>query len=418
MSELLVLQHKRTGLISAMKNRQPLPDSFINELEVSDWEKKNIKTFGIDLSFDDVREFERTKHVHRLHPYLGKFIPQLVEVFLKKYFKKGNWILDPFSGSSTTLVEANILGLNSAGIELSKFNCLISDVKLKKYDLKQVEKEILDILGKTKNFSDSMFSKQGSIFKSKIKQFSSKSEYLNKWLAKRSLQEVLFYKSKINNYKYKDILRIILTRSVRSARLITHYDLARPKKPVNKRYWCIKHKRYCEPIDEAQKFINRYSLDTIRRLKEFDELRTDAKVKIIQGDTRKVNLNGYKFDGIFTSPPYVGMIDYHDQHKYAYELFKIGNNEDGEIGPMSSGKSIKAKKDYQKGITDALFNISRYLKKNAKVFIVVNDRDKLYPEIGVNCGWDLVDIFHRPVLMRTERDSAQYSESIYYFIKK
>jgi len=40
---------------------------------------------GVDLSFANVSEYERTKHVHRLHPYLGKFIPQLVEVFLKHY---------------------------------------------------------------------------------------------------------------------------------------------------------------------------------------------------------------------------------------------------------------------------------------------------------------------------------------------
>ena len=37
----------------------------------------------------DLPERERTKHVHRLHPYLGKFIPQLAEVFLRKYFIKG-----------------------------------------------------------------------------------------------------------------------------------------------------------------------------------------------------------------------------------------------------------------------------------------------------------------------------------------
>lgn len=49
---------------------------------------------GVDLSFANVREYERTRHVHRLHPYLGKFIPQLVEVFLKHYFKKGDSILE------------------------------------------------------------------------------------------------------------------------------------------------------------------------------------------------------------------------------------------------------------------------------------------------------------------------------------
>ena len=44
------------------------------------------------LSFDNVKEAETTKHVHRLHPYKGKFIPQLVEYFLDNHidnFKKG-----------------------------------------------------------------------------------------------------------------------------------------------------------------------------------------------------------------------------------------------------------------------------------------------------------------------------------------
>lgn len=45
--------------------------------------QKNVEILGNDLTFIGVREFERTKHVHRLHPYLGKFIPQLVEVFLR-----------------------------------------------------------------------------------------------------------------------------------------------------------------------------------------------------------------------------------------------------------------------------------------------------------------------------------------------
>jgi len=107
---------------------------------------------GIDLSFANIREYERTKHVHRLHPYLGKFIPQLVEIFIRHYFKKGNSVLDPFMGSGTTLIESNILGMHSAGVEISHFNCLIADIKTRKYDIPLVGKEIKDILFKTKNY--------------------------------------------------------------------------------------------------------------------------------------------------------------------------------------------------------------------------------------------------------------------------
>jgi DNA modification methylase len=53
---------------------------------------------------------------------------------LKRYFKPGNWILDPFMGSGTTLVQANELGMASLGIDISEFNGFIARVKLMKYN--------------------------------------------------------------------------------------------------------------------------------------------------------------------------------------------------------------------------------------------------------------------------------------------
>jgi len=381
---------------------------------------------NVDLSFADVREYERTKHVHRLHPYLGKFIPQLVEVFLKHYFKKGDSILDPFLGSGTTLIEANVLGMHSAGVEISNFNCLIADIKTREHDISLVEKEIEDILFKTKEYSNWLVQgqKQNTLLQKSFKKYKTDSEYLNKWLSDRALQEILFYNGQIKNYQNQDILKIILSRATRSARLIPHYDLARPSKPVREKYYCIKHRRTCEPINEAMKFINRYSWDTIRRIKEFKNIKTDAHIKIIQGDSREIDFNkirgykGGKFDGIFTSPPYVGLIDYHDQHRYAYELFGFGDNGFKEIGPASKGRSREAKEEYKKDIIAVFQNMNRFLKPRAKIFVVVNDRDNLYPQVASACGYEIEKVFHRPVLMRTERDNTRFSESIYFFIKQ
>ncbi|MBE0432278.1 hypothetical protein IBX73_02295 [candidate division WOR-3 bacterium] len=380
--------------------------------------QKNIEILENDLTFISVREFERTKHVHRLHPYLGKFIPQLVEVFLRKYFKKGDTILDPFSGSGTTLVEANVLGMNAIGIELSPFNVLIQKVKTNKYDLTEVERDVTDALRRLKLFSSELQNKSRDLFEDNIARLRMDSDYLNKWFSERALQEILFYRSIIRDYCNQDVLKIILSRSARSARLIPHYDLARPKKPVRETYWCIKHKRHCEPINEALKFINRYSLDTIARLKEFDYMRTNALINIVQGDARIAKLPGdLRIHGIFTSPPYVGLIDYHEQHRYAYELFDFPRRDELEIGPAAKGQNGNAKIEYVNGIADVFRNVSKFLVEGAVILIVANDKFNLYPQIGKKCGFELIDVFHRPVLMRTERDENKYFESIFHFKK-
>jgi hypothetical protein len=57
------------------------------------------RELDLDLSWSerDLPERERSKHVHRLHPYLGKFVPQLVEALLERHLPSARNVLDPFA---------------------------------------------------------------------------------------------------------------------------------------------------------------------------------------------------------------------------------------------------------------------------------------------------------------------------------
>jgi len=373
---------------------------------LTDFASVNSKTRLDDLNLNwrerDLPENERTKHVHRLHPYMGKFIPQLVEIFLRKYQPK--LVYDPFCGSGTTLVEANILGVDSVGTDISSFNTLLSQVKTAKYDLTLLETELRDILKKLYAFKYGASPKNGGNGR-----LSTSSEYVKTWFSQSTQKELLYFKDLIDKYTYKDLLKVILSRSARSARLVTHYDLDFPKKPQIEPYFCYKHNRTCQPVNEAYKFLYRYTLDTLDRIKEYAKLRTEASVTIFHDDSREVKLPK-NIDTIFTSPPYLGLIDYHDQHKYAYELLGLQNNETREIGPAKNGQSEQARKDYIKGINDVLSHTRDFMVKKGLALIVVNDKYNLYKAEDV--GFKSVGRVDRHVNRRTGRREGAFYESI------
>ncbi len=68
---------------------------------------------------------------HWFYPYKGKFHPQMIRALINYMkIKEGETILDPFIGSGTTAVEAQLLGINCVGVDISEVCSLISQVKV------------------------------------------------------------------------------------------------------------------------------------------------------------------------------------------------------------------------------------------------------------------------------------------------
>jgi hypothetical protein len=353
----------------------------------------------IDLALSwseaDLPERERTKHVHRLHPYLGKFIPQLVEVLLSRYFRPGQRVLDPFAGSGTTLVQALESGLHATGVDVAAFNCLLMNVKTRVYNPFILEQELR-----------AAHERIGEPTAERA------SGYLRRWFAPQAARELLAFRALISDYEHGDVLRVVLARAARSARRTTHFDLDFPREPQLVPYWCHKHRRHCRPVETAAQFLRRYTLDTLARLKEFARVRErGCNATVIHGDVREESLSG-RFDGVLTSPPYPGLIDYHEQHRYAYELLGLDDRRELEVGAASAGTSQTALRAYSGGIVEALTRSAARLKRGAPVLIVVNDRRDLYPEILERAGLRLEERLRRHVNRRTGRRAGEFFEDV------
>jgi hypothetical protein len=286
-------------------------------------------------------------------------------------------------------------GYHAAGVDVAAFNCLLTGVKTARYNPFSLEREIREVLAQLDD----------------AKPDARASAYFRRWFAPQAQRDLLAFRGLIAGAEHADVLRVVLARAARSARLTTHFDLDFPKEPQRDPYWCRKHRRECKPVDRASHFLRRYALDTVERIKAFARVRSRTEATVLHGDARELELGG-PFAGVVTSPPYPGLIDYHEQHRYAYELLGLDDRRELELGAAAAGTSRAAVEAYCEGIAAVLARARESLEPGAPVLVVVNDRRGLYDAILERAGLRLDGRFSRHVNRRTGLRSGEYYEDV------
>ena len=87
--------------------------------------------------------------------YHGNFVPQIPHQLFTRYTKKGDWILDPFMGGGTSLIEAQRMGRNSIGIELQPdINSLMEQFNIPAFQFVIMHPPYWDIIKFSDNIND------------------------------------------------------------------------------------------------------------------------------------------------------------------------------------------------------------------------------------------------------------------------
>ncbi|HHW58720.1 MAG: DNA methyltransferase [Bacteroidales bacterium] len=296
---------------------------------------KSVK--GNPTYYYQIIQKNRTRSVnqyltHWIYPYKGKFHPQMIRALLNIIgLEQGDTVLDPYIGSGTTALEAQLLGINCIGIDVSPLCVIQSKVKTESID---VFSEILEWKDEIiKNIEPSLFNMNGNTIDNTIN---------------------IIPNERVRNF-YK------------MAKLVSISDNARRGK------------------DFKTAFVKNIEM-MIASVSDYIEIKNDLNLKlgnidIKTGDSRALPLENNSIDGIITSPPYSIALDYVSNDAHALEELGYNLSEIREEFIGVRGKGRTRIDLYNDDMKNSLEEMYRVLKPNKYAAIVIGNATYMAQEV-------------------------------------
>jgi DNA modification methylase len=261
---------------------------------------------------------------HWIYPYKGKFHPQMIRALLNIIgLKRKEAVLDPFIGSGTTAVEAQLLGIDCIGIDISPLCVLQSRIKT----------EAIKVIPEIERCKENIFNEmRPSLFNPKS-------------------QDLAQTTNSIPEEKVKGFYKV--------AELIAHSDRVRRGREF--------FSSFIRNVELMLASVGDYK-DISQRL----NLRL-GEVNIQIGDARQLPLEDESIDGIITSPPYSIALDYVSNDAHALKALGYNLEEIREQFIGVRGKGFAKVNLYNKDMMQSFSEMYRVLKPGKFCVIVIGN---------------------------------------------
>jgi SAM-dependent methyltransferase len=293
-------------------------------------------------NFFDANAFGVSYATHGLFPYRGKFHPQMIKGIMNTIgLKPGDTVLDPMCGCGTTLIEASIIGINSIGIELSPFACLMARAKLSALKmscstfvrLMEMADEVFAYFDGQKKTVDSLFEQQRGGSACTLKELEDSE-------ARKELVLLAFL----------DTMGYATRRKTKNARQLFPTVLG----------------RYLAAVEEFNLVREELGLCL-------------GRGRIVCGDARKLDLPADSVQGVIFSPPYSFAIDYvaNDELQLRYLGIDPANLSSQMVGLIGGeGRSMEQRianrvTHYFRDMDVIIGECARVMKRGACCVIVI-----------------------------------------------
>ena len=238
-----------------------------------------------------IKQANPNSYTHGMFKYPCKFIPEIPRWAIKTYLsEKRGVIFDPFSGSGTTLLEANVNGLDAYGTEIDDIAKLV--IKVKTTVLGSAQMELLD-----QCYSEII----NTIGQDDVELFTPAIANLEHWFSENTINELGRMKAYIDNIEDEDVRDFFKLCMASIIKKVSNADDTSPKPYVSNKI--IKIPPTVEK--EFTSVFRRYK----QMMQELTHVKKMGNTVIIQGDALEFSVP-LGIDLAITSPPYINAFDY------------------------------------------------------------------------------------------------------------